>query len=149
MSTGRRLQDDHCDEDVLLARAMAGDRIAFDLLAERHRASVLRAARAQLGNYHDAEEVTQETFLRAWRALHHLREPARFAARLGRIVRSRCATFRATWRQPTLPLDELLDSTGTAEPSPDRSIRAERAALRDAVEELTAPHRAALELHYL
>src|SRR5262245_35670419 len=89
--------------DELVERARRGDADAFAVLVERHHAAVHRAVRARLGDELDAQEVVQETFVRAWRELPGLREPARFAAWLGRIAQRRCHDARSRWRQPTFP----------------------------------------------
>ena len=50
-----------------LAAAVEGDRTAFAQLFARHRRELLAHAHALVGSHHDAEDVIQETFLRAWR----------------------------------------------------------------------------------
>lgn len=60
-------------EDELTERARAGDAAAFGALVDRHRAAVIRAALAALGNREDAEDVAQEAFVRCHRALHTFR----------------------------------------------------------------------------
>jgi RNA polymerase sigma-70 factor, ECF subfamily len=57
------------DELAELARAQAGDRAAFGDLVRRHQRRIYRTALHVLGNHRDADDVTQETFVRAYRAL--------------------------------------------------------------------------------
>ena len=59
------------EELVLLARQ--GDPDAFDQLVARHQSAVFRAALAALRVREDAEEVAQDAFIRAWRALDRFR----------------------------------------------------------------------------
>jgi len=54
----------------LVERARAGDVDAFDQLVRRHQPRILRLAAHMLRDAHDAEDVTQETFIRAHQALH-------------------------------------------------------------------------------
>ena len=54
------------DEAQAVARARAGDAEAFRLLVERHSRGVFRLAFRMTGNEHDAEDVVQETFLKAY-----------------------------------------------------------------------------------
>jgi RNA polymerase sigma-70 factor, ECF subfamily len=56
-------------ESVELERARAGDREAFGLLVRRHQRRVYAAALHILGNHSDADDVTQDTFVRAFRGL--------------------------------------------------------------------------------
>lgn len=60
-------------DEQLTARARDGDLAAFGALVDRHRAAVVRAALAALGNREDAEDVAQETFLACHRALPRFR----------------------------------------------------------------------------
>ena len=60
-------------DEQLTARARDGDLAAFGALVDRHRAAVVRAALAALGNREDAEDVAQETFLACHRALASFR----------------------------------------------------------------------------
>ncbi len=75
------------DEDAsLVAAARAGDRGAFRALVERHQARAHQLAWRMLRSAADAEEVAQDAFVRAWRALPEFRGEARFATWLHRIV---------------------------------------------------------------
>ena len=55
-------------DEQLASSACSGDREAFDTLVQRHARRVFHFAYARLRDEHDAEEVTQETFLRVWTA---------------------------------------------------------------------------------
>src|SRR4051794_32492620 len=57
------------DEDPDLERARQGDRDAFGRLVQRHQRRVYSAALHILGNHADADDVTQDAFVRAYRAL--------------------------------------------------------------------------------
>jgi DNA-directed RNA polymerase specialized sigma24 family protein len=58
------------DSDAIaIERTLAGDRDAFRVLVERHSHSVFRLACRLTGNQHDAEEVVQEAFLRAYQRI--------------------------------------------------------------------------------
>src|SRR5438445_3761480 len=73
-----------------VAQALAGDRDAFRVLVERHSRSVFRLAFRMTGNEHDAEDVVQETFLKAYRKLDAFEERAQFGSWLHRIA-ANCA----------------------------------------------------------
>jgi RNA polymerase sigma factor (sigma-70 family) len=66
--------DGALDDAVLVARARAGDTEAFGLLVGRHQRAALRTAFAVGGSESEAEDVTQEAFVKAFRALPRFRE---------------------------------------------------------------------------
>src|SRR5262245_21788582 len=79
----------------LVERVLAGDAAAYRALVEAHEAPVLGLCRLLLfGNHADAEEVTQETFLQAYRYLDRLADRTRFAPWLYQIARSLCRVRR-------------------------------------------------------
>ncbi|HET7601043.1 MAG TPA: RNA polymerase sigma factor [Gemmatimonadales bacterium] len=79
---------------ALVARARAGDLPAFASLMARYRDRFGLYAFNMIGSREDAEEVLQDSFLRAYRSLADCRQPERFGAWLFRIVVNRCRTTR-------------------------------------------------------
>lgn len=53
-------------DEKLVRESLAGDDTAFGVLVDRHKAAVYGIARHKLGNHTDAEDVTQEVFLKAY-----------------------------------------------------------------------------------
>ena len=82
-------------DEALITAALAGDLTAFDRLVNRYYAVSLRFAWRQLGNRADAEEVVQDSWLRAYRALRRCHDPARFRGWLLRIVVNQCRSWSA------------------------------------------------------
>ena len=74
------------DEDPDLGRAREGDREAFGRLVQRHQRRVYAAALHILGNHSDADDVTQESFVRAYRGLATFDGRADFFTWLYRIT---------------------------------------------------------------
>jgi len=74
------------DEDPDLDRARKGDREAFGRLVRRHQRRVYAAALHILGNHSDADDATQETFVRAYRGLASFDGRADFFTWLYRIT---------------------------------------------------------------
>jgi len=75
------------DSDALaVERTLAGDRDAFRVLVERHSQNVFRLAYRMTGNRHDAEEVVQEVFLRAYQKLRQFASRANFGTWVYRIT---------------------------------------------------------------
>lgn len=79
----------------LVARAITGDSEAFTQLVTRHHAACLRYAAHALGDSMEAEDVVQETLLRAYRSLGRYQERQQFRAWLFRILVNRCRTAAA------------------------------------------------------
>ena len=79
------------ESDVsLVTRAQAGDMDAFRVLVERHTRSVFRLAFRLTGNEQDADEVVQESLIKAYRQLHRFESRASFSTWLYRIT-ANCA----------------------------------------------------------
>jgi RNA polymerase sigma-70 factor (ECF subfamily) len=66
--------------------------VSFEALVSRYETRVFRTCRHYLGSDADAEEVTQDVFLRLFRGLHSFAEKASFSTWLFRIVHNECAT---------------------------------------------------------
>ena len=82
-----RLTDQMSEQDaVAVARARAGDTEAFRLLVERHSRGVYRLAYRLTRDGHDAEDIVQETFLKAYRQLHRFELRASFGTWVHRIA---------------------------------------------------------------
>jgi RNA polymerase sigma-70 factor, ECF subfamily len=138
---------DICDGD-LVRQARAGDAVAFRLLVERHSPSARARAMRLCGRADDADDIVQEAFLRAFMALDRLRDPDRFGAWLGGIIRN---VHRAAGRpEPLMLLAEwpegLHPVSALGLPSADDLDRAE--VLRAAVADLPDGQRRAVELYY-
>jgi len=75
----------HPDDAAAVAKAKGGDEDAFRALVERHTRGVYRLAYRMTGKPEDAEDVVQETFVRAYRQLGRFEERSNFATWLYRI----------------------------------------------------------------
>lgn len=78
----------------LIARAAGGDPAAFQGLVERHRSMVYRVAYQFAGNHHDAEDITQEVFIKVYRSLDRFRQDAQLSSWMYRIVMNACIDHR-------------------------------------------------------
>jgi RNA polymerase sigma-70 factor (ECF subfamily) len=97
-------------DEVLVVASIIGDLDAFDLLATRYRAAVVRAAQAVVGR-EDAEDVAQDALLLAFKALPSIEDPAKFAAWLSAITRHRAFRFgkrESAHKVGRVDLDEFL-----------------------------------------
>jgi RNA polymerase sigma-70 factor (ECF subfamily) len=110
----------------LVALAREGDTDAFDQLVVRHQAAAFRAALAALGNREDAEEVTQDAFVRAWAGLQRFRGDAAFRTWLLTIVWNRALSRRrsvARWWKRAAPLDEAQQMAAERQETSDGELR--------------------------
>jgi len=97
--------------EAALARARRGDGDAFRELVERHSRSVFRLAFRMTGNEQDAEDVVQESFLRAYKQLGRFESRANFGTWLYRIT-ANCAVdmMRARQSRHDVSRSESLDA---------------------------------------
>jgi RNA polymerase sigma-70 factor (ECF subfamily) len=97
------------DEARLVALARAHDPVAFEQLIVAHAAPLQRMLRRMLGSTPDAEEVLQETFLKAWRAIEGFRGEARFSTWLYRIALNEARRRQAyDAHHRALPIDDVM-----------------------------------------
>jgi RNA polymerase sigma-70 factor (ECF subfamily) len=95
----------------LVVRAQRGDREAFGELYVRFEKHVLAIALRRLGNYGQAQELTQDVFIQAMKKLKQLRVPAAFPGWL-RSIANRMAINQLVRRDADLPLEqEALEAT--------------------------------------
>jgi RNA polymerase sigma-70 factor, ECF subfamily len=110
-------------------RALRGDASAFAALVDRHAPACLRYATRMLGTREDAEDVTQDTLLRAYRALARYDHSLSFRTWIMSILVNRCRTALLHRKRRTshVVLDEDAVDRAVSADGPD-------AALRDAIE---------------
>src|SRR5262245_901818 len=78
---------------AVVAQVLAGDREAFRLLVERHSRSIFRVAYRMTGDQQDAEEIVQETLLRAYKNLAKFELRSNFSTWVYRIAVNRTLDF--------------------------------------------------------
>ena len=99
------------DEAALVARAKAGDAAAFSELVKQYERRVFRLAKQITQNDEDAEDVLQETFLKAYSHVADFQGNSRFYTWLVRIaVNEALMKLRKRRSDKTVPLDEPIDT---------------------------------------
>lgn len=135
----------------LVTAALEGDRTAQGELVERYQGMVMSIALKRLGNYAEAQELSQEVFVKAIDRLHQLEEPAAFGGWL-RAITVRMAINRQVRRPPTISAEpQTLAATYADGLSPlDEAVRVEQMAqVRSGLARLGAMDRDTLVAFYL
>jgi RNA polymerase sigma-70 factor, ECF subfamily len=150
------MQMDATEAAAVLARARQGDSDAFRVLVDRHSRGVFRLAFRMTGNEQDAEDVVQESFLRAYRQLGRFESRANFGTWLYRIV-ANCSVdlMRARQARQDQTRGDSLDEIHSAplpagDPGPERLARSAEIGRRvaEAMTELSPIERAAFTLRH-
>ncbi|MEQ7126998.1 sigma-70 family RNA polymerase sigma factor [Actinopolymorpha sp. B11F2] len=151
-------------DDEVVAAARAGDESAFAALTERHRDELRVHCYRMLGSFDDAEDLVQETFLRAWKNLASFQGRSTIRAWLYRIATNACLDVLEDGSRrvlphhltgPTDPSVGLPPRTDIAwlQPFPDRLIgtegRWEPAAPSEAEPDAVVVARETIELAFL
>jgi RNA polymerase sigma-70 factor (ECF subfamily) len=135
-------------DDDLIRAARDGDYASFERLYEAHRNTVYRFAYQMTHSRDEAEDITQEAFVRAFQNLHRFREQAKFTTWILRIVTNLCTDrARMSTRRTNL---EQKEATGGLEwmtigkvvdPNEDMEEDRRAALVRKAVLALPTHHR--------
>lgn len=141
------------DDSIFVERAQRGDAEAFRVLVERYSPRLFRLAWRIVGEEAGAEDVVQETFLRAYRALPRFDAKSQFGTWLHRIAANTAIEIlRKRQRQQSRHgAEEEADEAPSHEPGPDRHALSQEVdrAVREALDDLSPVERAAFVLrHY-
>ena len=146
------------ENDVQLIHAiLSGDDEAFSTLVQKHKKGVHALVWRKLGDFHYAEEITQDTFLRAYENLSTLKDPNQFAGWLYVIANRLCMN----WMRKKKPAIQSLEDTSVEEIekstygrylSEQRETEASERRykiVQDLLEKLPESERTVVTLHYL
>ncbi|GAA3803784.1 RNA polymerase subunit sigma-70 [Sphaerisporangium flaviroseum] len=147
------------EDGAVVAAALAGDEPAFEVLVGNHRRELQVHCYRMLGSFEDAEDLVQETFLRAWRRRETFQGRSTFRAWLYRIATNACLDHLERHpRRPGPRPEPVLADPGTPPPAysagvlwlqpyPDRLL--EPVAHRDAEPDSTVVAKETIELAFL
>lgn len=143
----------HVDDGAVIAQAVAGDEDAFRRIVDRHGRAIYQLAYRITGRREDAEDVVQDTFIRAYRQLASFESRSNVSTWLHRIGVN-CAIDLVRRRKPleTMEAPEDLDrrAANLSGPSPVDLVRAGEITRRieQAMDDLSAKERAAFAMRH-
>jgi len=147
-------QDEPSDAQ-LVARSLAQDQEAFGQLIDRHAAAIVNLGYRMVGNRAEAEDLAQETFLAAYKALSTFRADSKFSTWLYRIAANKCKDWLRVKRpgegQYDLDADESLDLYVTEDRTPELLLSQQQVAeeLERAIQRLPPLYREAFLLKHV
>ena len=148
------------DDRELVERCQRGELAAYEILVGRYRQRVYSLAYSMLRNEQDATDLSQESFIKAWRAICGFKKNASFYTWIYRITTNLGIDFvRKRDRRPTVPFEETVDPDADAsveiapsnQPLPTDELRRKelRAQIDAALLELSPEHRVVVQLREL
>ena len=145
------------DDAKLIQRVLDGDDTAFSTLVKKHQKPVHALAWRKTGDFHVAEEITQDTFLKAYQNLSTLKEPQKFAGWLYVIAANYCKMWLRKKRLST----QSLENTDNAElektaysgyviaENEQVAVETQREAVKQLLAKLQESDRTIITLYYL
>lgn len=120
-------------EDELVSRAKKGERAAFDELYHKYKRPILNYTYRFIGNAAEAEELTQEVFVRAYINIGRYQPRAKFSSWLYRIAANLCKNFlrHSQYEKRLSPIKEVSYEGGEEESAPLIEIIEDKARLPD------------------
>ena len=145
------------DDMQLIQRVLDGDDTAFSVLVRKYQRSVHALAWRKIGDFHIAEDITQDTFLKAYQRLSTLKEPQRFASWLYVIAANHCSTWLRKKRLKTQSLEDTHSAqlekatySGYVIAENERTTaEARREVVKKLLARLQESERTVITLHYL
>ena len=141
----------HGDEN-LIRQCLNGDDGAFGFLVDKYKGAVQALAYRKIGNYHDAEEIAQETFLKAYQKLSTLKNPDGFAGWLYVICANCCRDWlrkRRKGKESLVSLKQLSGDEIAASSYVKYTNGKTEQSLREAVGTLPESERTVVTLYYM
>jgi len=152
MSSDRNSAEAHLEDAAVVARARGGEHTAWEHIVRRHQEAVFRYAYLQLGDPAEAEDVAQETFVRAYRAIGRFDAARPLRPWLLRITRNlsrnRFRSWARRWRAVQRWTDEVRRAADVADDPTEGSLRAAAVSLREVVQRMKETDRQVIYLRF-
>ena len=145
------------NEDVgLIQRILSGDEGAFTALMERHRKWIHSLAWREIGDFHAAQEITQDTFIQAFKSLPNLRDTDRFLGWLYVIAKRQCIewlrrkpiTMQSLDAMPKAELETVFYTQYLEKEQTQASTDGLREVVERLLQKLPETERSVMVLHY-
>ena len=143
------------DDAQLVARSLKQDHEAFGQLIDRHASTIVNLAYRMVGNQAEAEDLAQESFLAAFKALSTFRADSKFSTWLYRIAANKCKDWLRT-KRPGLgandvDVEDVVDHRVAEERTPERLLSQQQVAqqLDQAIQRLPPLYREAFVLKHI
>ncbi len=145
------------DDVAIIRRVLGGDETAFAELVNKYQKPVHTLAWRKIGDFHIAEDITQDTFLKVYQRLHTLKDPNQFAGWLYVITANLCATWLRKKRIQTQPLEDTevtmiqgdAYSRHVAEEGAKTAAESQREVVKKLLAKLKESERTVMTLYYL
>ncbi|MYH80876.1 sigma-70 family RNA polymerase sigma factor [Candidatus Poribacteria bacterium] len=145
------------DDAALIRRVLAGDEAAFAELVNKYQKPVHTLAWRKIGDFHIAEDITQDAFLKVYQRLHTLKDPNQFSGWLYVITANLCATWLRKKRIQTQPLEDTETtmihgdaySQHVTEERSKTAAESQREVVKKLLAKLKESERTVMTLHYL
>ena len=140
----------------LIQRVLSGDDTAFSVLVRKYQKPVHALAWRKIGDFHIAEEITQDTFLKAYQKLSMLKEPQRFLSWLYVIAANLCKAWLRKKRLHTqslentepIALEKATYSDYVIEENERTAVETQREAVKKLLAKLQESERTVVTLRY-
>ena len=141
----------------LIQRVLDGDDAAFSALVKKYQRSVHALAWRKIGDFHIAEDITQDAFLKAYQGLSTLKEPQSFASWLYVITANHCKAWhrkKRTWMQSledtsSAQLEKATYSGHIIEENEQMTEETQREVVKKLLAKLQESDRTVITLYYL
>ena len=145
------------DDVALIRRILTGDEIAFAELVKKYQKQVHVLAWRKIGDFHIAEDITQDVFLKVYQRLHTLKDPKQFSGWLYVITTNLCSTWLRKNRIQTQPLEDAETtmiqrdaySQHVVEERKNTAVETQREVVKRLLAKLKESERTVMTLHYL
>lgn len=149
------IQGEGSSDEQLVARSLKQDHEAFGQLIDRHATAIVNLAYRMVGNRAEAEDLAQEAFLSAFKALSTFRADSKFSTWLYRIASNKCKDWLRVKRpgqaQQDVDVEEVLDGHIAEGRTPEHLLSQQQVAqeLEQAIQRLPPLYREAFVLKHI